>query len=140
MLFTKPVWETPYRFRHDPFNRWRLAGVHHVATTFIVREANAVPNDPDGYSYIVADLDILVGTLEKYGAVKPRVLAIDWETLVPVSTLWSCKYADGGRNFLAYADTSGRLRGCEPQQPDPRQAQEKVLVWTQAEQGARQCA
>lgn len=128
MLFTKSVWELPCRTRHDPFNRWRLAGINHIATTFLIRAAEAHPNDPDAYSFIVADPSILVSVLQGYGAVKPRLLAIDWETLIPVSSVWSYTYADG-RSYLAYADVGGRLRTCEVQQPDPVGACSKVLVW-----------
>ena len=132
MLFTKSLWETPYRIRHDPFNRWRLAGIHHIATTFLIRAADALPNDPDGCSYLVADPEILLSTLDAHGTAKPRLFAIGWETLIPVSSLWTCTSADGGQNFLAYADVHGRLRACEPQHPDPLVARTKVLVWSHA--------
>ena len=132
MLFTKSPWETPYRIRHDPFSRWRLAGIHHIATTFLIRAADAQPDDPDCYSYLVADPEILLPTLDAYGAAKPRLFAIDWEALIPVSSLWTYTYADCGRDILAYADAQGCLRACEPQQPDPLQARNRVLVWAQA--------
>ena len=129
MLFTKSPWETPYRIRHDLFSRWRLAGINHIATTFLVRSAEVRRDDPEGYSLIVADPSILVSVLEGYGAAKPRLLAIDWDRLVPVSSVWSYTYAEDGRHYLAYADAHGRLRACEPQQPDPLEARSKVLVW-----------
>jgi hypothetical protein len=129
MLFTKSPWETPHRTRGDPFNRWRLAGLHHAATTFLIRAAEARPDEPDGYSLIVADPSILVTILKDFGAIKPRLLAIDWEMLIPVSSVWSCSGAEDSREFLAYAGLDGRLRSCEPQQPDPRSAYNRVLVW-----------
>jgi hypothetical protein len=136
MLFTKSPWETPDRIKHDPFNRWRLAGINHIATTFLIRAAEVRPDDPDGYSFIVADPSILVSVLEGYGAAKPRLLAIDWETLVPVSSVWSYTYAEDGRNYLAYADAFGHMRACEPQQPDPLEARSRALVWAHADSDA----
>lgn len=133
MLLTKSQWETPFRTRNDPFTRWRLAGINHIATTFLIRAAGMRPDDPDGYSFIVADPSILVSVLEGYGARKPRLLAIDWETMIPVSSLWSYLCVDRGANFLAYADLHGRLRACEPQQPDPLEACNKALVWAHAD-------
>jgi hypothetical protein len=136
MLFTKSQWETPFRNRHDPFNRWRLAGIHHTSITFLVRAAGTLPDDPDGYSFIVADPLILVSVLEGYGATKPRLLAIDGETMVPVSSLWSYTCADRGSTFLSYVDAHGRLRACAPHQPDPLEACSKVLVWARADADA----
>lgn len=136
MLFTKSPWETPYRIRHDPFNRWRLAGINHAATTFLIRAAEVRPDDPGGYSFIVADPSILVSVLEGYGAAKPRLLAIDWETLVPVSSVWLYAYAEHGQDYLAYADAGGRLRACEAHQPDPLGAHCKMLVWEHADSDA----
>lgn len=129
MLFTKSPWETPFRVRHDPFNRWRLAGIHHISTTFLIRAAGARPNDPNCYSYIVADPEILVSTLEAYRSAKPRLFAIEWETLIPVSSLWSYTHTEGGGNLLAYADANGHLRACKSQQADPLTACDKVLLW-----------
>lgn len=129
MLFTKSPWETPHRTRGDPFNRWRLAGLNHVATTFLIRAAESRPDDSDGYSLIVADPSILVPILKDFGTMKPRLFAIDWDTLVPVSSVWSCSGSEDSRGYFAYAGLDGRLRACEAQQPDPRSAYNRVLVW-----------
>ena len=130
MLFTKPQWRTPYKIVGEVFDYWQIAGVSHFSTTFVVRSARVERNEPDAYSFVVSNADALLPLLESFVSAPPRVFAIDWDRMIPVTSLWSCREKSRSKfEFLAYGDESGVLRSCDPLRSDPNRLRVRSLLW-----------
>ncbi|ACC73923.1 hypothetical protein PPMP20_29965 [Paraburkholderia phymatum] len=130
MFFTKPQWRAPYKIVGETSDFWQIAGVSHLSTTFVVRSAHVERDEPDAYSFVVAQADALLPLLESFVSAPPRVFAIDWDRMIPVVSLWSCRERSRSKfEFLAYGDENGILRSCDPRRSDLNRLRIRTLLW-----------